>query len=223
MQTFTKTERIGYFFLLVVFSIGLYLGFKDIAYFDTVFTVEDGPVEWTTALMLFCVSLLSIWHLFSFWKSKKLLWKFGTFVFIVLFFFAAGEEISWGQRIFEIESGTFFQENNAQGETNLHNLVVGGKKLNKIIFSQLLMVVMVLYLIVTPLLYRKVNWLKKLADEFAVPVVHWHHTIAFMVGTALVALNPSSRKWEVYELAFAVIFLLIFLNPFNKHIFEKNA
>ena len=34
----------------------------------------------------------------------------------------AGEELSWGQRIFQWETGEFFIENNAQGETNLHNL-----------------------------------------------------------------------------------------------------
>jgi len=36
-----------------------------------------------------------------------------------------------------------------------------------------------------------------------------------------VALNPASRKWEVYELAFGAIFFLIFLGPLNKEIFER--
>ncbi|NER12217.1 hypothetical protein GWK08_02070 [Leptobacterium flavescens] len=221
MNTLTKTDKIAYFVLGVIFLIGLYFGFTDLNYFDTGFTVEDGPVEWGTAIMLFCVFVLSVYHLFSLWKYKKALWRLGTLAFIVLFFFAAGEEISWGQRIFGIESGEFFQQNNAQGETNLHNLVVGDTKINKLIFSQLLMLVMVIYLLVTPFLYRKKEWVRSLFDRFAVPVVKWHHTIAFIIGTVLVAINPSSRKWEVYELAFGLIFFLIFLNPFNKRIFEK--
>ena len=57
---------------------------------------------------------------------------------IIGLFFGAGEEISWGQRIFHIESSKFFNENNSQKETNLHNMIVDGVKLNKLIFSNLL-------------------------------------------------------------------------------------
>ncbi|WP_340199210.1 hypothetical protein [Ascidiimonas sp. W6] len=219
----TKTEKTGYLFLILVFAAALYFGFTNLNYFDTGFSVEDGPVEWGTTIMLFCLSILCFYRLATIGKYKNKLWLLGTFLFGLLFFFAAGEEVSWGQRIFDVESGAFFKENNAQGETNLHNLVVEGKKINKIIFSQLLMLVMVLYLIVSPILYRKTKWFKNLADLFAVPMVKWHHTIAFIISTILVALNPSSRKWEVYELAFGVIFFLIFLNPFNPSIFKKNA
>src|SRR5690606_35883388 len=123
------------------------------------------------------IFVLSLYHLIKLWHTKKIWWKLGTFLFVVLFLFAAGEEISWGQRIFGVESSEFFIENNAQGETNLHNLVVGEKKINKIIFSQLLFLVMFIYLIITPILFRKYKWFKDLANNFAVPIVKWHHTI----------------------------------------------
>lgn len=43
-------------------------------------------------------------------------------VFIALMFFViAMEEISWGQRIFDVESSEFFLEHNMQNEINLHN------------------------------------------------------------------------------------------------------
>ncbi len=223
MNTLSRSEKSGYLFLIFIFIISLYTGFTDLDYFDNRFSVEDGPVEWITTIMLALISILSIYHLITLWSAKKALWKLGTFIFIILFLFAAGEEISWGQRIFGVESGEFFQENNAQGETNLHNLVVGETKINKIIFSQLLMIVMVLYLIVSPLLYRKMDWFKNLANRFAVPIVKWHHTIAFIISTILISINPSRRKWEVYELVFGVIFFLIFLGPLNKGIFKKEA
>ncbi|MCM4153359.1 hypothetical protein DHD05_17335 [Arenibacter sp. N53] len=222
MKIFTKFEKIGYGILAIVVLTGLYLGLCDDEYFDVNYAQEDGPVEWGTAIMLFGIFVLSLYHLISLWTTKKMLWKLGTFLFVVLFLFAAGEEISWGQRIFGVESSEFFIENNAQGETNLHNLVVGEKKINKIIFSQLLFLVMFLYLIITPILFRKFNWFKNLANTLAVPIVKWHHTIAFLVITIFVALNPASRKWEVYELAFGAIFFLIFLGPLNKEIFDKD-
>lgn len=221
MSILTKIEKIGYSILLAIVLFGLYLGLSDDIYFDVNYAQEDGPVEWGTAIMLFGIFALSLYHLLTLWNIKKILWKLGTSIFVVLFLFAAGEEISWGQRIFGVESSEFFIENNAQGETNLHNLMVGETKINKIIFSQLLFLVMFLYLLVTPVLYRKFGWFKDLANNFAVPIVKWHHTIAFLVVTIFVALNPASRTWEVYELAFGAIFFLIFMGPLNKEIFER--
>jgi len=221
MSHLTKIEKTAYLILGLILLLGLYLGITDEIYFDTQFAQEDGPVEWGTTIMLFGISVLSLYRLITMGTKKKILWCVGTFIFAVLFLFAAGEEISWGQRIFAVESSEFFLKNNAQGETNLHNLMVGETKINKIIFSQLLFLVMFLYLLVTPVLYRKKKWFKNLADSFAVPIVKWHHTIAFLVATLVVALIPADRKWEVYELAFGVIFFLIFIGPLNKSIFGK--
>ena len=220
-MTINRTEKLGYTFLAVIFVISLYFGFTDPKYFNDVFAAEDNAVEWATTIMLLCISILCIVRLFTISKEKSLTWKIGVFAFALVFFFGAGEEISWGQRIFNIESGAFFMENNAQKETNLHNLVVSGKKVNKIVFSQLLMVAMVVYLIVIPILYRRMDSVKRLMQTFAVPVVRWHQTIAFLVSTLIVAVIPPNRKWEVYELAFGVIFFLIFLFPLNSYIFEK--
>lgn len=41
-----------------------------------------------------------------------------------LFFFAFGEEISWGQRIFGIETPEVLKEINAQDELNIHNIQI---------------------------------------------------------------------------------------------------
>ena len=142
----------------------------------------------------------------------------------ILFLFGAGEEISWGQRIFGIESGEFFQGNNLQKETNFHNLEVGGVKLNKLIFSQLLTLVMAIYLLIMPFLYQKYKGIKKLVDMFVIPVPQLSHIAAFLINTIFIAILPNlSRKWEVYELFFAVIFLLIFLNPVNKSIYLSES
>lgn len=220
-KALTKTDIYGYAFLLFVFIIGIYSSNTDMNFFENVFVREDGSVEYGTAFMLLCISLLQLYRFKTLKAYKGFLWKLGTIFFILIFFFGAGEEISWGQRIFGIESSTYFIENNAQQETNLHNMVVGGTKINKLIFSQLLTFVLVIYLIILPIFYRKIGELKNLMAAFAVPLVRWHHTIAFVFSTLAIYAIPSSKKWELYELAFAVIFFLIFLNPHNTKIFSK--
>ena len=221
MKTLTRTDIIAYLFLFLVFGIGIYYSNTDLQYFDEFYTKEDGFAEYGTAFLLFCSSIILINRFIKLQKYKKPLWKLGILAIALVFLFGAGEEISWGQRIFNIESSEFFKENNAQSETNLHNLIVDGKKVNKIIFSQLLTAVLVIYLIITPFLYRKFEGIKKLANLFAVPIVKWHQTIAFLICTGLLAFMSSDRKWELYELAFGVIFFLIFLNPLNKSIYSK--
>jgi len=220
---FTSTEKLAYVFLIFVFGLGIYYANTNLLFFDEVYTKEDGFAEYGTAILLLSSSILLFSRFITLFKSKKTFWKVGIFLIATVFLFGAGEEISWGQRIFNVESSEYFIENNAQGETNLHNMVVDGKKINKIIFSQLLTIVLVIYLIIAPLLYRKFEAIKNLANLFAVPIVKWQHTIAFLASTGLVALMPSDRKWELYELAFGVIFFLIFLNPLNKNIYKATS
>ncbi len=222
LKSITRTEKLAYAFLVAIFGLGIYYSNTNLTYFDEVYTKEDGLVEYGTAIMLLCSSLLLFGRFFKFFKHKSISWRIGVFFMALIFFFGTGEEISWGQRIFNIESSQYFIEHNAQGETNLHNMVVDGKKVNKIIFSQLLTIILVLYLLITPILYKKWTWLQKLITMFAVPIVKWHHTSVFLIVTALLVFIPSDRKWELHELAFGVLFFLIFLSPLNKEIYETN-
>jgi hypothetical protein len=193
--------------------------------FDLTFAREDGAIEYATFGFLLLISLLQFYRLFAVGKNKKILWKLSVFFLAILFLFGAGEEISWGQRIFDIQSGDFFSSNNVQKETNLHNLKIGDVKLNKLIFSQILTAIMALYLLLMPVLYRKFNWAKNLVDSFVVPVPQNTHILAFLINTIFIALLPDElgKKWEVYELFFAGIFWLIFLNPVNKYLYARET
>lgn len=222
LKSLTRTELLGYSLLLLVYAIGIYFANTDLAFFDDVITTEDGYAEYGTSIMLFCISLLCVSRLIKYGSSKSILWKVGLTGMALIFLFGAGEEISWGQRIFNIESSEYFLENNAQQETNLHNMMVGETKINKLIFSQLLTAVLVIYLIVVPILYRRTAWVKNLTTMFAVPVPRWNHTIALIAATGLLEfMKNSSRRWELYEFAFGIIFFLIFLNPLNGYIYKK--
>lgn len=216
MKILTLIEKTAYLFLIIVYAIGIYLAHYNLWYFDNIYSVEDGFVENGTAIMLFCTVILLIYKLLKFYNVKSIFWKIGILVFTTWFIFGAGEEISWGQRIFHYQPSEFFIEHNAQKEENLHNLIVDGIKVNKLIFSQLLTFLLAIYLFVIPVVYTKSDKIKSLVSKWGIAVSRWHHSLAFLLGTILLIFMPSSRKWEVNEFAFAIIFFLIFLNPLNK-------
>lgn len=56
--------------------------------------------------------------------NYPLLKRLSYLVLVSLFLFGAGEEISWGQRIFHIETPEALREINEQEEINVHNLEI---------------------------------------------------------------------------------------------------
>lgn len=213
LKNITKIEYFIFAILLAFTGYGLYLAYTDMDAF-LLFTQEDGTVENLTSLFLFGASMVSLYRIFEYRKTgKPALWIFTAAMLAFLFFFAAGEEISWGQRIFRIQSSEFFLEHNKQAETNLHNLVVGETSINKLIFSQLLVVVLIVYFLVMRFLVKKVAFIRNLELKFNVPLPRLQHAAMMILVSALLALIHNSKNAELLEMSFAFIFFLIFLNP----------
>ncbi|SHL50473.1 hypothetical protein SAMN05444414_11680 [Roseovarius marisflavi] len=187
----------------------------DPTYFHRVFAAEDHLVENATALFLLIAGLVLARNALSLrkrgqWRAMAL-----TGLYAAMFVFAAGEEISWGQRIFGWQSGAFFTQNNYQGETNLHNLMIGDLRLAQAVFGGPLTVAILLYLVVFPLLYPRVRFIRALADRLAAPVPGMRHAGFAVLGSVIIGLLDVPRKWEVYELVFALMATSTFLLPQN--------
>ncbi len=107
--------------LLYVFLVFLVMNFKDMYY---TLDFEDGPVELLGALALLITSII-LWTTAV--KRKKQIknkdYKFWAYIGAgVLFFWAAGEEISWGQHMLGTTTPDWLKAVNDQNETNLHNI-----------------------------------------------------------------------------------------------------
>ncbi|MEM6590069.1 MAG: hypothetical protein AAF641_16615 [Pseudomonadota bacterium] len=204
---------LGILVAVLIISIGVHL--YDVDVFSLQFANEDGAVEYATAFCLLFCSMTFVTHAGSLRRRGRVLAAICTAIYALLFFMGAGEEVSWGQRIFGWESGEFFMENNKQYETNLHNLVVGDWHLAKTVFGSGLTTVILLYLVVLPLLYPRVGLIQRLADKFAIPVPGLRHTVLAITGSLVIALMDQSRKWEVYELIFGLLMLSIIILPQN--------
>lgn len=107
---------LGFFFITYNFiSINVYWWLEQ----------EDGVNETIQFFLFLFASYISFCNCKSAYKYHK---KWFTLILIFSFalLFIAFEEISWGQRIFQIESSDWFIENNSQQEITIHNITPTG-------------------------------------------------------------------------------------------------
>lgn len=222
MKNLGLLEKIIAVILMITVIFGLFIYFTDADSFANLVR-EDGFYENLTSLFLFLTSITLFAKFFRYQKYYGITWKIGVFLMAVAMFFGAGEEISWGQRIFGVESSDFFIQNNAQQETNLHNMVVGEVKLNKLIFSNIMSICFGIYFLVLPILWTKSPKLKSLIDSFGISVARNIHLFLFIGATILIlGIIDHDRKWEMWEYVFGLIMFMIVYNPLNnKEIFSE--
>lgn len=222
--------------IVIVSSYLIYLLLKE----DTVIRLgrEDGLFEYLTAVSFLVTSLL---FLLIFFRRRKLI----HLVFALVFFIGMGEEISWGQRIFNYQSPEYFRENNIQSEVNFHNLIIfdsqeeGGNYKSGLSYylsvNFLYKLFWFIYGIVLPVVYLLFPWVKKILDrtDLLVPpfvlgiffLLNWF--IRKMILTFIVSIEDSPFYYyaatEIGEFGAAMVFLMIsafFFQTGNKEIRE---
>ena len=220
LSRLSAVEKLILALVTIIIAIGYLLFYTNSAQFEW-FIQEDGVAEWLTVAGLLLGSIVCFYRLGRLMKTRSKWFLFVTFGLGLFLFFAAGEEISWGQRIFGISTPEYFQQHNAQQETNLHNLVVDGVKLNKLIFSVILVSLLSIFLLIVPIVHQKNEPIRKFLDRSAIPVPQWYQVIGFVVVFALTSLIPHGKNAELLECGGALLFFLIVRNPRNKEIFNS--
>jgi hypothetical protein len=190
----------------------------------TVFWIatEDGPFETSGAILfLLCSGVFAM----SYFKHKN--WIF--LLLALIFFFGAGEEISWGQRIFHVATPGTYKKINALGELNIHNLkwfnreeMGGGQKsFVELLFNfdRLFSVFWFLWCFTLPLLALfniSVNrWLKKISLQ--IPRVPFNIGCLFLINYLVSKIMEffflaNGMRWpiaETKEYLFAFLFFLV--------------
>lgn len=205
-------EMICLFVLIIGLCIGVFIAFTTPDSFDVGIAAEDGPLEWISAIALLIAALALLRRI---WVRPD---RSGLFIAVSVFgamilFFGAGEEISWGQRVFGWQSGEFFQENNAQSETNIHNLMVGETKINRVVFGTLLSLVFIFYFCALPFLAHGTSRLARLVKTLFVPVPRLRHGALFAVSLIVMLSLSQSRAPELGEFALALLLAAAVFNP----------
>jgi hypothetical protein len=138
---------------------------------------------------------------------KKWLSTTASILCALVLFVMAGEEISWGQRLFQWETTGFFAENNIQGETNLHNLATQ-------LFQNVLYFGGFILLIVLPFFQRAIaklfNKTRALKSLITFLPDQWM-ILAF--GAGLVFIDPfvAYYGWHWGSICFQMIATIVFL------------
>ena len=187
---------------------------------------EDHFFELIGAFSLLVTSLL---FLYGFRVARKTLDK--TWVSLMkqlvylgmalIFFFGAGEEISWGQRILGFQTPEALSQVNKQEEFNLHNLSAweASKFLDP---DRLFDLFWFLFAVLTPAVALVVPTFKKFAGQF-VPIVFWGISLLFLYNYLLAKLAKilfgavytfdrvpfGQAIQEVKESNYAIIFILV--------------
>lgn len=114
-------QRVSLFFIYSMSTLFLFLFLYKAPIFCQM-ALEDGVIEWGTAILFFLCCLIFVRAFFKFYPSKKIHWfiKLSLAGLAFGFFLLTMEEISWFQRVFDIDTPPLL-EGNYQNEINLHN------------------------------------------------------------------------------------------------------
>lgn len=202
--------------------IGLLWSHVDARTFRKVYVMEDGPIEWLTVALLLGLCFICLKRFAALRGLRPSLFLACLLGGAAVFFFGAGEEIAWGQRLFGFGTPEAIQQFNTQNEFTLHNLEFGGVRLNQVVFGLLLTIVVVAYVLVLPVVWQFWPPVRGLVDRFAVPVPRGYHALMIAVLAPFVDFMPSSNRWELLELIVVSAVFLAFLYPLNPVTFRAN-
>ena len=171
---------------------------------------EDGIVEWMQFLCFTVIAgLLAFATLERSRQSRasrlEVLALGGLTALVAL---AAVEEISWFQRVLQVQSPDFFVQNNRQAETNLHNLAVGSGSLHKNVLLKLIFITGITHNLILPLLARSRPGIRAFVERFGLylpPLAASLPYLALVILSHLLIEHP--RKGELGEMFGAVHYL----------------
>lgn len=215
--------------LYIIVALYVILIYIVLAFGDNVASLtvrEDKYFEAVGALSFFITSVVFFLALLRARKlegDRKVFWikQLAYLALAFLFFFGAGEEISWGQRIFDVQTPESISTVNDQNEITVHNLSFGGVNIP---FETMFDMLWISLTVLLPFASVLVKPFGRFADRF-VPIVHWGIGLLFVANylwakvakLLFVAVYTYDRVpfrqavQEIKESNYAVLFILVAL------------
>lgn len=214
-----------YFLPIVLFFVlnSIFLAWINLHYFESFIVERSGLLKQFQPMFDAAIVVICLKRAWDFRHRRPMLFILGNLFMALLFIFALGETITWGQRILEFPTPAFFHQYNTQDMFTIHNLAFGNFKFNKIIFGLVLGIITSVYALFGTALYksRPHSLIAKLMDKMGIPISRLYHIYFLLICFGLSKFVMSGKKGEVIQFAGLAIFLCIFLNPLNKANFKK--
>ncbi|MDN5202620.1 hypothetical protein QQ008_14625 [Fulvivirgaceae bacterium BMA10] len=174
-------------------------------------TQENGLFEWGSFFIFLAISAFTLMILFHdkgsniFTKFQK---RFITLVAIGTYFLAM-EEISWGQHILGFKTPGFFEANNLQKETNIHNLISG--EISNLVFHS---IVYIFFILIPIIVYIKPNIsdrLPRLKKGISTYLPSLHNILMFCFASSLQAYFLPKTIVDTVVLSISLLILSILI------------
>lgn len=187
------------------------------------FAIENSLVEYSTVILLLFAILCWVKRFISGYSSGSKILRLNSLVIILLISFIIGEEISWGQHIFQFKPPLWFLANNRQAEFNLHNLDLGFLRFDNSLFYLLVIILFLIYLIILPLVANYSRISRNFLDRVGIPLPGLYLSLFYCffmaLGIACLSYPGDSGLGEAVELLEAAVILLVTIAPENRKVF----
>jgi hypothetical protein len=175
----------------------------------TFLLADDYWVEYATFVIFMAASMILVLPMIRNSQFRTL----GSITLALVCFTIAMEEISWGQRILNIDTPDFMKDLNRQGEINIHN--IEGMAQPVILFYWAVAIWAFLF----PAISR-IRPLETITKSLGIPDVPVHALPYFAIGLipylifsqTSIRIIPLVRITEITELMLSIAFLLVALN-----------
>jgi hypothetical protein len=214
-------ERLVYVSVVLVFAAALVLELVAPDLLESFYLAEDGFLEWLTVVIFAFLAGVCFRRAIRLRRVRPASFVGVSVLLGLLFIFGIGEEISWGQRIFGIETPELLQTYNKQKELNIHNLKVGGVSFNQVVFGWLLMLALALYLFALPWLAGRYDRFRRWVDHLGLPLATRVQALAFLPAIILPKqLLASKESDELAEVCGAMLLVAVFCYARNRYIYS---
>ena len=172
--------KLGILIVSAIILFGSYLIFLSITDVKSYYNIiqEDGIVEYASAILWFLAAIVLFLGLIKEITLKRN-YNFHLLphiILIVFFIVCAGEEITWGQRIFGFKSPEILKAINVQNETTLHN--IGSIS----IFSNAFFLLTLIFFLFIPFLARKYTKIKNFLNFYSFPTPNRFVVYVFLIS-----------------------------------------
>ena len=177
-----------FYVMMVLYFILAYSTLKWGEKWAATFYPEDHYFENVGAISLFAASAISLYVFMRALKTREFTTIHRSKLFVysalaMLYFFGAGEELSWGQRIFHIQVSPGLAQQNPRQELNIHDLAIVEKKpyLNA---DNIFTVFWMGFAVAIPFVSLIWKRFKRFAETLT-PIVYWGIGVLFLINSLL--------------------------------------